>query len=250
MITTMIIEDEQAARERMMSLIAECPDLTLLGICENGKEAIQKIDALKPQLIFLDIQLPDMNGLDVLRMITHQPKVIFTTAFDQYAVQAFDHNALDFLLKPFSRQRFSQAVQKIIQSYDQNRNITGQLRRMMQNWQEPRQFLTRIPAKVGDKIYILKTSDIVYFKSEEKIVTVHLQKEYFMVNYTLEELQNRLNPEIFFRIHRSTIVNLNYALSIQPLFGGTYVMKVKDAHHTELNVSRSAGKTIRQRLGW
>jgi len=250
MISCLIVEDEAAARQRLAAMIQKHNLLQLAGQAASGREAIRQIDALRPQLIFLDVHLPDISGLDILKVLQHKPLIIFTTAYDQYAVQAFEHNALDYLLKPFSEQRFMIAVEKAIgrltnasaseaAEYDFLQQTPGRL-----------ELLTRLPAKVGDKIYLLNAQDIVYFGSSQKVVTAHLQKDYFIVNYTLDELQARLDGDMFFRIHRSTIVNLNFVQTIEPLFGGTYLMKMKDSKHTELNVSRNAGRVIRQRLGW
>ncbi len=250
MISCLIVEDERAARQRLADMIQRHALLQLTGQAATGREAIRQIDALRPQLIFLDVQLPDISGLDILRVLQHKPLIIFTTAFDQYAVQAFEHSALDYLLKPFSEQRFNIAMEKAVG------RLTNEAAAAASDYdvfkQPPAQLavLKRIPAKVGDKIYLLNAEDVVYFGASKKVVAAHLQKDEYIVNYTLDELQTRLDGDIFLRIHRSTIVNLNYVQTIEPLFGGAYLMKMNDSKHSELNVSRNAGKVIRQRLGW
>jgi len=169
----------------------------------------------------------------------------------QRFILTFEHDAVDFLLKPFSAGRFEQAVEKALHK-DQPvpQALAERLQDIFTRLPGQLEYLTRLPAKVGDKIYILKADNIVYFKSEDKVVTAYLNDDYFIVNYTLDELQNRLNPRQFIRIHRSTITNLNYVQTIEPLLGGTYLMKMNDKKQTELNVSRSAAKTIREKLGW
>jgi len=250
MIRTIIIEDEKPARERLTALIDVHPKLELLTQCSSGNEAILQIANLKPDLIFLDIHLPDISGLDILKVLEYQPSIIFTTAYDKYAINAFEHNAVDFLLKPFSEDRFSQAVQKAVSQTSENDNINTQMQNILAKWQQPDQYLSRIPAKLGERIFILKSVEIIYFQSKDKVVTAYQQKDYFIINYTLDELQNRLDPEQFIRIHRATIVNLNNVHTIEPLFGGAYLMKMNDKNKTELNVSRNAGKMIRDKLGW
>ena len=250
MIKTIIIEDEAPARERLSALIEAHHELEFITHCIDGKDAVQQINQLKPDLIFLDIHLPDISGLDILKILEHQPLVIFTTAYDKYAVNAFEHNAVDFLLKPFSEERFTEAVQKVISRSSADENTNTHIQNILAKWQQPDQYLSRIPAKLGERIFILKSAEMIYFQSKDKVVTAHQQDDYFIINYTLDELQNRLDPEQFVRIHRATIVNLNNVHTIEPLFGGAYLMKMNDKHKTELNVSRNAGKVIRDKLGW
>ncbi len=250
MIRAFIVEDEQPALERLRDLINEIADVEIIGSNPSGKEAVQQIDSLKPDLLFLDIHLTDISGIDVLRLISHQPAIIFTTAYNQYAIEAFELRAVDYLLKPFSKERFEEAVDKVREKLQPDQNMTSTFKQLLQSWQPGKDYLTRIPSRIGDKIYILPDDEIVYFKSEDKVVFAYLADSDFIVNYTLEELQNRLHPDKFFRIHRSTIVNLNYVKTIEAWFGGGYKMKVKDKRNTELTISRSAGRLLREKLGW
>ncbi len=250
MIRAFIVEDEQPALERLRDLIDEIADVEIIGSNPSGKEAVQQIDSLKPDLLFLDIHLTDISGIDVLRLISHQPAIIFTTAYNQYAIEAFELRAVDYLLKPFSKERFEEAVDKVREKLQPDQDMTKTFKQLLQSWQPGKDYLTRIPSRIGDKIYILPDDEIVYFKSEDKVVFAYLADSDFIVNYTLEELQNRLHPDKFFRIHRSTIVNLNYVKTIEAWFGGGYKMKVKDKRNTELTISRSAGRLLREKLGW
>jgi DNA-binding LytR/AlgR family response regulator len=251
MISAFIVEDEKPARERLQEFVDKHPDLNLAGFSENGKQAVLQIESLKPQLVFLDVNLPDISGIDVIKVIEHKPMIIFTTAYDEYALQAFEFNAIDFLLKPFSDQRFNQAVDKLKKRLmAPPPQIQDQIQQILSQWQVKNNYLIRIPSKIGDRIFILNAADIVYFASEQKLVFANQFAERFLINYTLEELQNRLDGDQFFRIHRSTIVNLNYVNTIEPLFGGTYIMKVKDKNRTKLNISRNAARQLRERLGW
>ncbi len=250
MITTLIVEDEQPARERLESFINKNTELKLAGCCSTGQEAIDQINALKPQIVFLDIRLPDISGIDVLKVIDWDPVVVFTTAFDRYALEAFNFNAVDFLLKPYSEERFRLAVRKALQRVALNAPLARQVGKLLSAYQSREACIKRIPSKIGERIFIINVDDIIYFSSDHKLVNAHLFDKNFLINYTLEELQNRLDPEQFFRIHRSTIVNLDYIKTIEPGLGGAYLMKVKDLQHSELNISRSAARQLREKLGW
>lgn len=249
MLSIVIVEDEAAARDRLTALLAAFEDIELAAVCENGRSALDRIPDIKPDLLFLDVHLPDISGLDVLRALDNLPQIIFTTAYDKYAVQAFEHNAVDFLLKPFSAERLQQALEKA-RANQSDRQLANQLQIVLRSMRQPDQHLERIPAREGERIYILKSDEITFFQSRDKVVLAHRAADHFVINYTLDELQERLDSAQFIRIHRSTIVNLNYVHSIEPLFGGTYLMQVNDHMQTELNVSRNAGKLIREKLGW
>lgn len=227
--------------------------MEILGASVSGKAAAEQIDELQPDVLFLDIHLPDISGVDLLHLISHQPAVIFTTAYDQYAIKAFELRAVDYLLKPFSEERLKEALDKVRQKMKAPGGESPgmeDIRRLLASWNPQQQHLKRIPSKIGDKIHILPDDDIVYFASENKLVFAFLTDSKHLLNYTLEELQARLDPEKFFRIHRSTIVNLNFVKTIEPWFGGGYKMTVNDKKRTELTISRQAGKLLRQKLGW
>ncbi len=253
MITAYIVEDERPALDRLMELLQEAQDLEIVGNAASGREAAEQIEALKPELVFLDIHLPDISGIDLLRLLSHRPAVIFTTAYDRYAVQAFELQAVDYLLKPFSEKRLNEALEKVRKQRSAGKDLPAEmenLRRLLASWNPLPDYLRRIPSKTGDKILILPDDNIVYFASENKLVFAFLADSKHLLNYTLEELQARLDPEKFFRIHRSTIVNLNYVKTIEPWFAGGYRMTVNDKNRSELTISRQAGKLLRQKLGW
>jgi len=252
MISTIIVEDELPAQERLKQMLEELPEIQLAATARTGREAAELIDALKPQLVFLDIQLPDISGLDLLHIISHRPFIIFTTAYDQYAVQAFELQAVDYLLKPFAQDRLDAALRRVQEKTGQNSTEPGlaAIKNLLANYNPGREYLTRIPSKTGDKIYILNDDEIIYLASEDRLVFAYLYDARFLVNYTLDELQARLNPDKFFRIHRSTLANLNYISMIEAWFAGGYKTRMKDKKGTELIISRASGKLLRQKLGW
>lgn len=250
MTRALIVEDEQPAAERLQELLSKMSGVEIVATCASGEEAVRQIEELKPDLVFLDIHLTDISGLDVLRFISHRPAVIFTTAFDQYAVEAFQIGAVDYLLKPFSEERLRQAVGRVTERLSESARPSWDVQALLSHWQAKEPTLRRIPSKVGDKIYILSVDDIVYFATHDKLVFAHLKDTRFLINYTLEDLEQRLDAEKFFRIHRSTIVNLDYVKTIEAWFGGGYKMTVRDKQNSTLMISRSAGKKLRRKLGW
>jgi DNA-binding LytR/AlgR family response regulator len=250
MIRAFIVEDEHPALQRLQEFLQRIPDIEIVGSEASGKKASDQIEAVRPDLLFLDIHLSDISGIDLLHLLSHQPLVIFTTAYDKYAIEAFELRAVDYLLKPFSEERLKEAVGRARERLTANEAPAEGIMQLLSNWNPQKDYLTRIPSKIGDKIYVLPDDDVVYFASEDKLVFAYLIDAKFMLNYTLEQLQNRLDPDKFFRIHRSTIVNLNYVKTIEAWFGGGYKMKVKDKKNTELTISRSAGRALRDKLGW
>ncbi len=250
MIRTLIIEDEKPALDRIRGFLATLPDIEILDSTDSGKIAAALIDELKPDLIFLDIHLSDISGIDLFHLISYKPLVIFTTAYNQYAIRAFEVQAIDYLLKPFSLERLKVAVNRAKETLDGNLSSEQNIKNLLSQWSPQKDYLKRIPSKIGDRIYIINEDKIVYFASDQKLVFAHLEDTKYLVNYKLEELSARLDPEKFFRIHRSTIVNLNYVQTIEAWFGGGYKMKVRDKQKTELTISRAAGKLLRQKLGW
>jgi len=250
MLKTIIVEDEQPAAERLQKMLQDYDDIRVLDTCRLGKDAAISIDAHQPDVVFLDIDLPDISGLDLLKMITHEPQIVFVTAYHQYAIAAFEYKAIDYLLKPFSQDRLAAALQKVREKLSRGDQNSELIRNMIATWQAEHSYLRRLPSKIGDRIYIITDDEILFISSENKLVNAFTEKSKFLLNYTIEELQNRLDPEKFFRIHRSTVVNLNYVTLIESWFAGGYRLIIKNKEKTELLISRSAGKKLRQKLGW
>jgi DNA-binding LytR/AlgR family response regulator len=250
MIKAIIVEDEKPAYDRLRSFIDTIPDVEFVGNTGSGREAAVMIDEVKPDLVFLDIHLTDISGIDLFHLIDHRPLVIFTTAYNQYAIQAFELQAIDYLLKPFPLERLELAVSRVREKLTGTIRSDESIKKLLMHWSPDKEYLKRIPSKIGDKIFIINDDQIVYFASDHQLVFAHLEETKYLVNYKLEELQKRLDPEKFFRIHRSTIVNLNYVQTIEAWFAGGYKMKVRDKQKTELTISRAAGKALRQQLGW
>ncbi len=242
---TYLIEDEKPALQRLQGLLEQIGDIEIIGTSGGGKQAILEIDALQPELVLLDIHLADMSGLDVLQLIKSKPAVIFTTAYDQYAVQAFELRAVDYLLKPFSLERLQEAISRVRQKTEK-----PAIDELIARWRPPQACLTLFASRFGDKIIIFSDDEIVYFTSENKFTYACLENRRYLLNPTLSQLQARLDPEKFVRIHRSVIVNLNYVHKIEADSSGGYTITTRDKNKSQLPVSRSAGKSLRKRLGW
>jgi DNA-binding LytR/AlgR family response regulator len=246
----LIVEDEAPAREHLLKLVKEQPQTGKVFTAGSGLDAIEIIEKENPDLVFLDINLPDISGIDVLKAIHFRPEVIFCTAYDKYAVEAFEHNAVDFLLKPYPEERFLRSYGKAAEKIDRSGELKESINRLISAWQPRGGNLKRIPAKAGEKIFLIDTAGVCCFSSEERLVFAWEAERHFAINYTLDELERRLDPAVFFRIHRSTIVNLDYVESIEPWFAGTYKMRLKKGGKRELKISRGAAKKLRAVLGW
>ena len=257
-----IVDDEELAREKIKRLLNELDQdrIEIRGEAGNGIEAVETIEKIRPDLIFLDVQMPGMNGIEVLRNLQTKPAVIFCTAFDNYAVDAFEVDAVDYLLKPFDADRLSRALERVVTLLANNSStrikatmekLTAQL---VRNYR-PAEPLSRIATRVGHKIKLLTVDQVQWFSSENSLTFAHVVSEKDVlakmdIKYTLNELDQRLDPDRFFRVHRSTIVNLEWAVDLIPWFNGKYKVILRNAAKTELIVSRSKARILRELFNW
>lgn len=222
----LIVDDEVWARTRIRDLLSKEQGIEIVGECATGKEAIAGIVALKPDLVFLDIQLPDVNGFDVLEAIEGaRPDVIFATAYDQYAIRAFDANGVDYLLKPFDEERFRLALSRARH--------------------EPKP-LERIVARRGMRVVFLRCCEIERFEASANYVAVYSRGEEYLLRDTLARLEQQLDPHLFLRIHRSTIVNLDFVSHIEPWSAGEQTLRMRDGK--QLSVGRTYGAALRRQM--
>lgn len=239
--TVFIAEDEPLARETLRNWIHAHPQLQLVGEAADGASALKQIDKLAPDVVFMDIQMPEMTGLEVLQRLTHAPEFIFTTAYDQYAVIAFELNAVDYLLKPFSRERFDAAVERLLEVAVPSKDLL-QLALKQASEQEPA-MLKRILVRDRGHIFPLATDEIEYLKSEEKYTVIAARKKNFLVRIGLSELSARLDPGKFIRIHRSTLINLDFVESMKADDQSQLQIQMRDG--TQLIANREASKMLR-----
>ena len=235
---TIIIEDEQLARERLKKILTKHEqNIQIIAEAENGYKALELINKLNPDLIFLDIQMPGMNGFEVLEKIEKLPIIIFTTAYDEYALQAFETNSIDYLLKPISPERLNQAISKLNQFYQKNEQFNENILKMLNNLTHPKKDLFQV--KVGAKILFIKHKDIYFFKAEEKYIFLYTYDKKYILNTSLNELEIDL-PQNFVRTHRSSFVNLDHIQEILKLSMNKYIVIMNDKIKTELPLSRKA----------
>ncbi|AMP04313.1 LytR/AlgR family response regulator transcription factor [Collimonas pratensis] len=239
--TVFIAEDEPLARETLRDWIQAHPQLRLVGEAADGASALKQIDKLTPDAVFMDIQMPEMTGLQVLQRLTHAPDFIFTTAYDQYAVIAFELNAIDYLLKPFSRERFDAAVERLLEVSVPSKDLL-QLALKQASEQETA-MLKRILVRDRGHIFPLATDEIEYLKSEEKYTVIAARKKNFLVRIGLSELSARLDPGKFIRIHRSTLINLDFVESMKADDQSQLQIQMRDG--TQLVANREASKMLR-----
>ncbi|MBN8705325.1 MAG: response regulator transcription factor [Bacteroidetes bacterium] len=238
---TVIIDDEQLAIDRLKRLLLPYSEsLDLVGQATDGRSGANLIDEVKPDLVFLDVQMPELNGFQVLETIRHQPWIIFTTAYDEFALKAFQTNSIDYLLKPIDKDRLKQAIEKLQRLIPGNEaNPSDQIRKLLESLVPAPGKLAKLKIKTGDKIRFVDYSDIVYFEASEKYVEVHTVGETYLIEDTIYQLEEQLKNLSFVRIHRSTLINMDHLLEVVKWFGGKYKVRMKDQKKSELTVSLS-----------
>jgi two-component system, LytTR family, response regulator len=236
-----ICDDEEDARFLIRQYLNEYPQLELVKECSNGLESVTAIDSLEPDLIFLDIQMPGLSGFQVLQKIVHVPQIIFSTAFDNYALKAFDNNAVDYLLKPYTRERFSQAVNKVLISSTGNIEGIKKLSESLQSGYTT--YAEKVLIEVGNRMISLKINDILWIEAEAEYTKLHTSNRSYLSNYGIGILEQKLNPALFTRIHRSAIINIHAIKEVFRDKNGYYVVLQNDSSH---KVGRSYVEVIKK----
>lgn len=237
---TILIDDEPLALRRLERLLR--PHASLIEIVDqatSGSEAVAKINSVKPDLIFLDIQMPELDGFEVLERLTYLPLIIFSTAYDEYALKAFETNSIDYLLKPVDPTRLKRALDKLKRlSQGEKSDFQMQLQNLLGALKA---FKTkRIQVRIGDRIRLLDVQDIYFFRAEDRYVVAYTFDDSFLLNQSLNQVAKELPGDDFVRIHRSAIINLNHLEDIVKWFSGTYRVRMRDKNKTELPVSRNS----------
>jgi two-component system, LytTR family, response regulator len=247
-IKAFIVDDESLARERIRTLLADDAEIELMGERADGREAIAAIKTEAPDLLFLDVQMPELNGFEVLEALRADderlPVVVFVTAYDQYALHAFDVHALDYLLKPFDRERFRVALQRAKAQIEHERKgeLGQRLLAMLADLKPEPKHLERLVIKAAGRVFFLRAVEIDWIESAGNYVRLHTGREAHLLRETMNTLETKLNPARFLRIHRSTIVNVERIKELQPLFRGEYVVVLHD--RTQL----TSGRAYRDKL--
>jgi two-component system, LytTR family, response regulator len=247
----LIVDDEPLARERLRRLLRDESDVEIVGEARNGAEAVEFIENLKPDLVFLDVQMPEMNGFEVIETIGENkiPAVCFVTAYDRYAIQAFEFHALDYLLKPFSRERFRRAVAHAREQFEHARHgkIDERLVSLLANLQRGKKHLERLVVKTAGRVIFIKTGEIDWIEAAGNYVKLHVGRESHLLRETMHAIEDKLDPEKFLRIHRSTLVQIDRIKELHPLFGGDYAVILTDK--TELTLSRNYRERFNELCG-
>jgi two-component system LytT family response regulator len=231
-IRCLVVDDEPLGRERITTLLKAVPEAEVVGECDTGSAAIQAIRELTPDLLFLDVQMPEVDGFGVLAEIAEPitPAVIFVTAYDQYAIRAFEVHAQDYLLKPFDPDRFYAAFQLAAQRIESRRaDLThARLLALLEDLERDRPRRTRVPIRTGGRVFFLPVEDIDWLEAADNYVRIHAKGDIHVVRQTLQHMEESLPQSIFVRVHRSAIINVTRIREIQPWFSGEYTVLLQD----------------------
>jgi two-component system LytT family response regulator len=250
-VRVLVADDEPLARERLRTLLTPEDWIDIVAECPNGLEAIDAIERLQPELVFLDVQMPGATGFDVIEAVgaERMPLVVFVTAYDHYALRAFDVHALDYLLKPFDRERFYDALVRARQQLE--RRATGDLERrllaLVQDLKPATHRLERFVVKSGGRVFFVRADEIDWIEAAGNYVKLHVGTEAHLFRETMNAIEGQLDPDTFYRIHRSHIVNIERVKELQPWFNGEYVVFLRDG--TRLTLSRGYREKLQERIG-
>jgi two-component system LytT family response regulator len=248
---TLIVDDEPLARERLRKLLENEPGVEIIGECTNGAEAVAAIKKDEPDLVFLDVQMPELNGFDVIGQLVggHLPAIVFVTAHDKFALKAFEVHAVDYLLKPFDRERFQVALRRALDHVqrDQGGELNQRLSALLGDLKPPGKYPERLAVKSTGRVVFVRVEEIDWVEAADNYVELHVGTESHLHRETMSALEELLPPHTFMRISRSTIVNVDRIKELQPLFHGEYAVILRNG--TKLTLSRGYREKLQQLLG-
>ena len=245
-IRTIIIEDEEPAREIVKTYLKNYADIEVIGEFSDGFSGVKAINELKPDLLFLDIQLPKLTGFEILELSEYLPVIIFTTAYDQFALKAFEMNATDYLLKPFSADRFNNAIQKALEKIN-NKNQEGkEIKKLVETVDDKTETIDRVVVKSGTKIKVIPVEKIIYIEAQDDYVMIYAEDSKQLKEKTMKYFESHLDNSVFIRIHRSYIVNVNYIFQLEHFNKENYLVILKNG--AKLKVSDSGYKNLKNIL--
>jgi two-component system, LytTR family, response regulator len=250
-IRTLVVDDEPMARERIMALLQQENDVEVIGQCSDGGQAVSAINQQSPDLVFLDVQMPGTDGFGVIQNIgaDRMPTVVFVTAYDEYALKAFEVHALDYLLKPFGKDRFQETLKHAREHLERRRagDLGRRLLALVQDLKPEQPRLDRLVVKSGGRVFFLRTDEIDWIEAAGNYVRLHLGEESHLFRETMNGMESRLDSRRFVRIHRSRIVNTERIKELQPWFNGEYVVILRNG--TRLTLSRGYREKLQEQLG-
>jgi two-component system LytT family response regulator/two-component system response regulator LytT len=253
-IRAVVVDDEQLAREELCFLLGQMGGVEVVAQASNGVEALNVIEEQVPDVVMLDVQMPGLTGFEVARRLLQaglESQLVFVTAYDQHAIEAFDVNAVDYLLKPVEASRLATAIDRVRKRVHSDRPAArpAELERLLELLNGRQDRREQLAVRVGDRYLLIHTDEVVHVSVEDDVITVATNSLSGTSNYrTLDELQARLDPGVFWRVHRSHLVNINKIKEIVPWFSRNYLLKMRDARGTEIPVSRSRTKRLREYL--
>ena len=253
-ITALIVDDEQPARDELGFLLKGFPDVEVVGQGKNGVEAVSLIRELNPQVTFLDVQMPGLDGFGVIKKLLEKklrlPYFVFATAYDNYAVQAFEVNALDYLLKPIAKPRLEKAIAKLRRMIETAASTYDKLDRLVQMMEDrPAAQKNKLVVKSQGRLFLVDAEEIIFATIEDGVISIFTRDLEGISNFrTVEELQGSLDPKLFWRVHRSYLVNVNHIKEVVPWFKSSYQLKMQDRKQTEIPVSRAQTRKLRELL--
>jgi len=253
-ITTVIADDERPARDELAYLLKDFPDIEVLGQARNGVETVALVRELNPQLVFLDVEMPGLDGLGVIKKLVEKkvrlPYFVFVTAYDQYAVRAFEVSALDYLLKPIARSRLERAIEKVRRAMEATESTQEKLDRLMKLFEErPIPQKSKLVVRSAGRLSLVDSDEVIYASIEDGVISIVTRELEGHSNFrTMEELQANLDPRTFWRVHRSYLINTNRIREVVPWFKSTYQLKMDDRKQTEIPVSRAQTRKLRELL--
>ncbi len=244
----LIVDDEAPARERLKRYLADLEGVEIIGEARDGVQAVEMIEAQSPELVLLDIQMPGLDGFGVVEALEDPPAIIFVTAYDQYAIRAFEVHALDYLLKPFSQERLAKAIHRARKALAEGQDLSAQLRPLLEDLAAEGRYLTRLAVRDRECIRVLDADSVDWIGIEEEQVMVHVGEQAYPIRRSLTELEARLDPKRFFRAHRSAIVNLDRVQEVIPWFKGSHILRLTTG--AEVDLSRARARALRGLLEW
>ncbi|HVL68353.1 MAG TPA: response regulator [Vicinamibacterales bacterium] len=248
-IRAVVVDDEPLARRRLRRLLDDHGGVTVVGEAADGESACELIDRSRPDVVFLDVQMPGLTGFDVLARLQVRPTIVFVTAHDEFAVRAFEEQALDYLLKPVEPARLARALARLhaggAAAADDQR-----LERLLEVVQRRARTFQRIPVRSGAKVALVEPASIVFCRAEDKYVVLYTPEGEHIVDRTIDDLERSLDPEAFLRVHRSTIVNLAFVRDLTAIEGGRFVIGLKAPPGAQIYASRTGAKALREKLGF
>lgn len=245
-IKAVIIDDEELARKVIVRYLEKHPEIEIVQQCENGFTGLRAISELKPELVFLDIQMPKINGFEMLEVLDKKPMIIFSTAHDEFALKAFEHSAIDYLLKPYSQKRFSEAVKKAVDRLQAGEFQTDALEKLSREDIHREEYLNRVVVKDGHRVHVVPAADILLLEAADDYVEIHTKTAKYLKQKPLAFFEARLDPGQFIRVHRSFIVAIAEISKLEPYSRDSFVLILKNG--TEVNVSKSGMKALKERL--